>query len=693
MHKKFGNVQYMDKLKIFLADLTHTYKAISNPVMPYGVGLIASYAKKTFGQSVEIKIFKYPEKLYEALHKENCDILGCSTYVWNSNLAHWACRVAKAKNPKTIAVLGGPDFVKDYDQRLEYFKKYKYIDIRVLLEGEVAFSNIVKLVLDHGIDNKDKILSEKIDGCSYLSKNEKELVQGSTGRIQLLDTIPSPYTTGLLDEFFDGKLMPLIQTTRGCPFSCNFCVESDKYYSKIKSFQTQYAIDELNYIGKKISKTPEVNLHIADSNYGMYKRDKFISEKILELQKKYNWPQGILLSTGKHFGNVIETTEMLMDTFDFSMSVQSMSHEVLDAIGRKNILPEKYKKAGILLRKKGRSTLSETIVPLPKETFSSFFKGIMELMDWKVSRIVTNTVMFLPGTVYKDKKYIEQFNYKTKFRLLPAQFGIYGGEKIFEIEEVGISTDTMNLEEYLETRKFSFLVEMLYNSKIFREIEYFLEDYKLKYNQYVLFAYKELKNSHPSIKAIMQSLVDKSISELKDNEEILIKYYSENNNFKKIMNGEEGGNVKYNHKAMLLSKHQNVWLEFVFNCLEKFLVANNIQAKKEELDDIITFTKCKFDGVLDKNRTYVQISNSFNYDIINWLNQEDRIKPLKEFINKGKIKLKFAYNNNQILERNALFDECKSDDAFSITYVLERIRPQHLLYRKYEVVKENVHTS
>ena len=679
----------MKKIKIFLADLTHTYKAVSNPFMPYGVGLIASYAKKIFGDRIEVRIFKYPDKLYEALNNEHCDILGCSTYVWNSNLSHWACRVIKKKNPKTITVLGGPDFAKDYDQKLEYLKKHDYIDIRVLLEGEVAFSNIIKLVLEHGINNKSKILNGKIEGCVYFNKEETKLIEGPLGRIQLLDTIPSPYTNGLLDEFFDGKLIPVIQTTRGCPFSCNFCVESDSYYSKIKSFQTQYALDELEYIGDKVSKTPAITtLQIADSNYGMYKRDKLISEKILELQKNYNWPQGILVSTGKHFGNVIETTEMLMDTFDFSMSVQSMDHDVLKVIGRKNISPEKYKEAGEMLRKKGRSTLSETIVPLPKETLKSFFNGMMELMDWKVSRIITNTVMFLHGTIYKDKKYIEEFNYKTKFRLLPAQFGVYGGEKILEFEEVGVSTKSMNFEEYLETRKFSFLVEMLYNSKIFREIEYFLEDYKLKYNQFVLYTYNQLKNSNPNIQKVIKSLIDESMEELKDDEKSLIKYFSKKENFEKIMCGEEGGNVKYNHKAMLLSTHLNVWLDFVFESLRNFLELNNIKIE-ESFNEVTIFTKCKFDGVLDLNRTNIQINNSFNYDIINWLNQENRTKPLREFKNKDKIKMRFEYNKNQKIERNSLFSELKDNDAFSVRTVLERIRPQHKLYRKYEVVEDN----
>ena len=680
----------MNKLKIFLADLTHTYKALTNPFIPYGIGVISSYAQKIFGDKIEVRLFKYPEKLYEALNQEHCDVLGCSTYVWNSSLAHWACRVAKRKNPNVITVLGGPDFAKDYDQKLEYFLKYNCVDVRVLLEGEIAFSNLIKLILNHSIVNKNKIFSDKIEGCSYLNRNKTKLIEAYTERVQYLDEIPSPYNTGLLDEFFDGKLVPVIQTTRGCPFSCNFCVESDKYYSKIKSFQTEYALNELDYIGKKISITPTVtNLQIADSNYGMYKRDKLISEKILDLQKKYNWPQGIYVSTGKHFANVIETTEMLMDSFDFSMSVQSMNEEVLDEIGRKNISPEKYKAAGIMLRNKGRTTLSETIVPLPKETLNSFFKGMMELMDWKVSRIITNTVMFLHGTVYKDKKYINKFNYQSKFRLVSGQFGIYGGEKVFEYEEVGVSTNTMSFDEYLETRIFSFLVEMLYNSKIFREIEFFLEDHKLSYYHYVYSVYKALKNSHADIKKVIESLVNQSIYELKDSEESLIEYYSKENNFKKIMKGEEGDNVKYSHKALLLSKYQNVWLEFSFDCLKKFLVKNNIKIK-EDFIDITTFVRCKFDGVLDLSKSNIDISNSFNYDIINWLNQKDRIKPLKEFKNKDKIRIRFIYNKNQIRVRTTLFNKYKDNDIFSVTNVLASIKPQHKIYRKYEYVHQNV---
>ena len=62
-------------LKIFLADLTHNTQAVTSPIMPLGIGLVASYALQKFGERIEVRLFKYPEKLYEALQQEKCDIL------------------------------------------------------------------------------------------------------------------------------------------------------------------------------------------------------------------------------------------------------------------------------------------------------------------------------------------------------------------------------------------------------------------------------------------------------------------------------------------------------------------------------------------------------------------------------------------------------------------------------------------
>mgnify|MGYP000966300979 CR=1 FL=1 len=61
----------MRKLKIFLADLSHNYRPTSGNYMPYTVGLVASYAKKIYGDLLDIRLFKYPFGfLYYILHTQ-----------------------------------------------------------------------------------------------------------------------------------------------------------------------------------------------------------------------------------------------------------------------------------------------------------------------------------------------------------------------------------------------------------------------------------------------------------------------------------------------------------------------------------------------------------------------------------------------------------------------------------------------
>ena len=294
--------------------------------------------------------------------------------------------------------------------------------------------------------------------------------------------------------------------------------------------------------------------------------------------------------------------------------------------------------------------------------------------------------MFLRGTVYEDKKYAEKYGYKTKFRLLPTQFGIYGGEKIFEFEEVAITTNTMSFNEYLETRKFTFIVEMIYNSKIFRELEFLLEDYKLDYYDYVYFMFKEIENCPEEIKTVFESLKNQSLNELKDSEDAATKYYSKDDNFEKLESGEEGSNLKFIHKAMLLSKYKDVWLNFVFSSLKKFLQTNNIEIT-EDFHDIVTFTKNRFDGVLDSNKTCVPINSFFNCDIINWLQQKNRTRPLKEFAKKDKVKIKFFYNKPQTEKREYLFKKFSEDTKLAKCNIVMRTKPQHKLFRNYKYVK------
>ena len=55
---------------------------------------------------------------------------------------------------------------------------------------------------------------------------------------------------------------------------------------------------------------------------------------------------------------------------------------------------------------------------------------------------------------------------KTKFRVLPNQFGEYNKNKIIETEEVCIETNTMPFSDYLECRGLAFIM------KVFSEVQF-----------------------------------------------------------------------------------------------------------------------------------------------------------------------------------------------------------------------------
>ncbi len=55
------------KLKIYLADLTHTGLGTATEAFPLNIGVIASYCAKIFKNEVDIQLFKFPEDLKEAI--------------------------------------------------------------------------------------------------------------------------------------------------------------------------------------------------------------------------------------------------------------------------------------------------------------------------------------------------------------------------------------------------------------------------------------------------------------------------------------------------------------------------------------------------------------------------------------------------------------------------------------------------
>ena len=679
------------KLKIYLADLTHTGLGIATEAFPLNIGVIGSYCLKNFKDEVDVKLFKFPEELKEAIDKEKPDILGCSNYSWNCNLSYHFANYVKSIDKNILTVFGGTNYPYDaYNQKF-FHEKRPNMDIHIFYEGEKSFAKIVERALTCGRDIK-KMFVDPIAGCQFLRKDGELICGEKIKRIKYLDEIPSPYSTGLLDKFFSQKLSILVETARGCPFKCNFCNAGDAYYNKVNQFSNEYVAEEFTYVAKMANKFDVRHVTICDNNFGMIPRDAKTAELIYSLKQKYNWPKSVSVWTGKNSKErIIEATRLLGETMNISMAVQSMDPKVLENISRANIKLDHYKAIATELKSQGRAQHGEIISPLPGETFASFTKGFSDLLDTDVTKVENHTIQILHGTPYADdKKYLEEHGYNIKSRIVPLDYGKYTNDSyVFDYEKVGVATKDFSFDEYIKSRKITLIANLCFNGNTFEALKKYVLSIGLKRSDWIKYLYKNMDKFDDPIKKIFKSFIEESKSELWDSEEEMVKYYSKEENYKKLINGEEGRNVVYSHVTMIMADQTQTLIDNVVSLSKEFIESHGIIASyvapaaniNDELEELKKYIKCMtFDSFNFKDNLELSKKFEFKYDIYTWLKTlED--KSLKDFYDEKSVMIDFKYEQDTLdLKRDAF--KRYGDTVSGIVKCIQRTGGAQYFHRK-----------
>jgi radical SAM superfamily enzyme YgiQ (UPF0313 family) len=258
-----------------MADLRHNYGGVlSTDCMPLSVGYMKAVMDRDLDSDIQTRIFAYPDKLLSAIEEAPPDVLMVSNYVWNEALSLFFARTVKKRNPNALTVMGGPNIWVEPTRQLTYLDQHPEIDIYVLGEGDFLARDIVQHFVK-AEKSLAKFGAREISSSVYRRPDGRVIRNEQWGRHEGVDEIPSPWLTGIMDEFFDGRLAPIIETNRGCPFRCSFCVQGTGYYNKITNFGMDRLKEEIDYIGTQIKeRSPQMGtLRIADANYGMYERD------------------------------------------------------------------------------------------------------------------------------------------------------------------------------------------------------------------------------------------------------------------------------------------------------------------------------------------------------------------------------------------------------------------------------------
>ena len=609
------------KITVYVSDLTHTSQTVASNTIPFAIGSLVTYAKAKLRnpEMFNFRIFKYPERLISAILEQVPDIACFSNYAWNFDLSYQIVERIKEKNPKAIIIFGGPNYPTEENEQEKLLKEHPLIDFHVFKEGEVAFLELLQQLTEQHFDI-DQAKKAVLRSCYYIF-NDKLITGPIIERIKNLDDIPSPYLTGEMDEFFDSKLVPIIQTNRGCPFTCTFCVEGFSYYNKVNKRSADTIYKELCYIVQR--KHPDIHdLHIADSNFGMYKEDEIIGQIIAKVQEQYGWPKYLHTSTGKNQKErVLRVAKTVNSALRLAGSVQSLSEKVLENIKRNNISADELMELASEARKLGSNTYSEIILALPGDTKETHLKSVETIVNAKFNWIRIYTLMMLSGTDMASAETRNKYKMETRYRVLPRCFGMYsfGDEKPIvsaEIEEVCVSTADLPFEDYINCRLFALTVEIFYNDSVAAELLEFLNLFNISVFDWLNYIHQHQDEFSENLKKIYDIFFKETRDELWDSKEELSNFVKNENNMRKYVSGECGSNLIFQHKALALRNALKEVIEAAYDCAREILRQKSPEILEKYSDYLSELQRYSELRKIDLFNTSHVFAADFHYDFL-----------------------------------------------------------------------------
>ena len=388
---------------------------------------------------IETSINNNENEIIKQLYNKKPDILGISCYIWNMNDIKTLIPTIKKILPDTTIILGGPEVSYDGEALL----KECQADIVMQGEGEETW----KEYLDYRIKGIGSL--EKINGLIYHDQDAN--IHKNNPRMPLnLENLPFVYDDDLSD--LANKII-YYEASRGCPFSCQYCLSSIEH-------------------GVRFVPIERVKAHMQFFLDHKVKQVKFV-DRTFNTRKDYAmsiWQYLIAHDNGVtnfHFEIaaelIVEEMYPLLEKarpglIQFEIGVQSTNPTVLKLIQRP--MPfEDIKK--VVLRIKAMNNIRQhldLIAGLPEEDYRSFEKSFNDVMSIRPEQFQLGFLKLLKGSGLRNKA---------------EEYGlIYKEEPPYEI----LYTKHISFAEILRLHSIDDLVDRYYNSGRFsRTLDYLFE--------------------------------------------------------------------------------------------------------------------------------------------------------------------------------------------------------------------------
>ena len=206
------------------------YSGFDGQTMPlcyvYLVPLIRKYHDVEFLDCGLHKIHPDSKEFSEFIQKCKPDVVGISAWTIHKDMATKTLKNVKSINPNIITIAGGPHFTGAADYSIEHDKGV--IDYVLKGEGEETFKQFLDIISKNTFSEEELT---KVFGLCFIKKDGNvhetpmmlppsldDLGQPDYSVIDMLGYLKNGYSYRS-----QAKMQAPILTTRGCPYTCDFC--------------------------------------------------------------------------------------------------------------------------------------------------------------------------------------------------------------------------------------------------------------------------------------------------------------------------------------------------------------------------------------------------------------------------------------------------------------------------------------